>query len=293
MTGFLVVGSARPPFSDGRHFYPADKEGRAAFTTPMQNLHILKIGGKVIEDGPLLDTVLQKFAGWTGPRILVHGGGKRTDQLCNQLDIEPRMHAGRRITCADTLEVVAMVYAGLLNKQIVSRLQAQQVDAIGLSGADGNTIRASKRVVGAIDYGYAGDIEYINTDSIERLLSAGLSPVFCAITHDGSGQLLNTNADTIAARLAMALAGSYQVKLHYCFEKNGVLLDPNGDHSVIHQLNPQEYQQYQASGAINEGMIPKLDNAFAALDQKVAEVFIAGPETLGKGGTKIVKGEGY
>lgn len=254
----------------------------------MQNLHILKIGGKVIEDGLLLDTVLQKFAGWTGPRILVHGGGKRTDQLCNQLDIEPRMHAGRRITCADTLEIATMVYAGLLNKQIVSGLQARAVNAIGLSGADGNVIQARKRAAGAVDYGYAGDIERINTDSIGHLLRAGLSPVFCAITHDGAGQLLNTNADTIAARLAIALAGSYRVKLHYCFEKNGVLLDPTDDHSVIRQLDPQAYRQHQATGAINEGMIPKLDNAFAALNQQVAEVFIAGPQTLGEGGTRIM-----
>lgn len=243
-------------------------------------LHILKIGGKLIEDPGRLNNVLANFSQLEGHKILVHGGGKRANQLCQQLSIEPKMIEGRRITDEPTLEIVTMVYAGLINKNIVSQLQALGCNAIGLSGADGNAILAHKRLVKTIDYGFAGDIDQVNEQTISGLVSIGLTPVFCAITHDGKGQLLNTNADTIAATIATALATKYEVHLKYCFEKNGVLRDPQDETSVITRLDPHRYQAYQNSGIINEGMIPKLDNAFGALSNGVSEVIIGSPSSV-------------
>ena len=211
---------------------------------------------------------------------MVHGGGKRASELLKALQISPRMHEGRRITDEPTLEVVTMVYAGSINKRIVSLLQALGCNAIGLSGADGNVILAHKRIVQTIDYGFAGDIDQINTPVITSLLNAGLTPVCCAITHDGKGQLLNTNADTIASSLAKALSQEYQVSLKFCFEKKGVLADPEDDHSVISELNPDSYGKYRSEGIITDGMIPKLDNAFAALQAGVSEVIIGSPVSL-------------
>lgn len=246
----------------------------------MLKLSILKIGGKLIEDKVRLSTVLSDFAKLDGHKILVHGGGKRANQLCQALSIEPKMVEGRRITDEPTLEIVTMVYAGLINKNIVAQLQALGCNAIGLSGADGNAILAHKRVVKTIDYGFAGDIDQVNVDTLSGLVSLGLTPVFCAITHNGKGQLLNTNADTIAATLATALASTYQIHLMYCFEKRGVLYDPEDDSSVISKLDPHRYRSYQKSGVINEGMIPKLDNAFGALSHGVQEVIIGSPESV-------------
>ena len=250
-------------------------------------LHITKIGGKVIEDRALLGIVLDGFVQLKGLKILVHGGGKRANELSRRLGFEPRIHEGRRITDDNALEVAVMVYAGWSNKTIVSQLQMRGCDGLGLSGADGNVIRAHKRPVGDIDYGFAGDIDEVNTALIRHLLLARVTPVFCAVTHNGNGQLLNTNADTIAARLARALAPYYDVHLRYCFEKPGVLLDPGDDASLIRSLSFDDYQRYRLNGVITDGMLPKLDNAFGALRDGAAQVTICGPVTVNALGTVL------
>ncbi len=251
-------------------------------------LTIVKIGGKLLESEALLSQTLQQFAQIKGAKILVHGGGKSASEWSNALGIPPNMVDGRRITDAPTLEVVTMVYAGLENKKVVSQLQALGCDALGFSGADANTILARKRPVKTIDYGFVGDIDQVNAMRINALLKLGLSPVFCAITHDGNGGLLNTNADTIAAEMAKAMANHYEVKLFYCFEKAGVLADPNDDHSVIALIDQATFAAGKKSGAIAAGMLPKLENAFAALLAGVQLVTIGGPEALtGVGGTQL------
>jgi acetylglutamate kinase len=249
----------------------------------MQPIRILKIGGKIMEDIPNRQKVLASFAGWDGAKILVHGGGNRASELSKKLNIEPNVHEGRRITDAATLEIVTMVYAGLSNKTIVSELQSFGCNALGLSGADLNSIQAKKRTVKNIDYGFVGDIEQINTIMLTQLIALGITPIFCAITHDLQGQLLNTNADTIAAQLAIALSVFFQVQLIYSFEKPGVLSDTNNLSSVIPTITPMLYQQHKSSGIIFAGMIPKLDNAFAAIEQGVHEVVIGGTDPLGVG----------
>ncbi|CAG0908590.1 unnamed protein product [Cyprideis torosa] len=255
------------------------------------SLQILKIGGNVLADPRKLEAVLTLFASWKGPAILVHGGGKRATQLAHQLGIEAQMIEGRRITDAAMLEIVTMVYAGLLNKQLVAQLQAKACNAIGLSGADGNFIQAHKRIVKDLDYGFAGDIDQVNVEGLKNLLEGSFRPVFCAITHDRKGQLLNTNADTIAATLATAMAPHFQVSLQYCFEKPGVLRDAADDSSVIPLLDSALYQSLKSSGAIHSGMIPKLDNAFAALTAGVKEVVIGHTESLADGKATIVRNE--
>jgi acetylglutamate kinase len=249
----------------------------------MQPIRILKIGGKIMEDIPNRQKVLASFAGWDGAKILVHGGGNRASELSKKLNIEPNVHEGRRVTDAATLEIVTMVYAGLSNKTIVSELQSFGCNALGLSGADLNSIQAKKRTVKNIDYGFVGDIEQINTIMLTQLIALGITPIFCAITHDLQGQLLNTNADTIAAQLAIALSVFFQVQLIYSFEKPGVLSDTNNLSSVIPTITPMLYQQHKSSGTIFAGMIPKLDNAFAAIEQGVHEVVIGGTDPLGVG----------
>ncbi|MEM9887756.1 MAG: acetylglutamate kinase [Bacteroidota bacterium] len=251
-----------------------------------QHLKILKIGGKILENELEFGTVAQTFANWENPKILVHGGGRKASTVAKRLGITPKMHEGRRITDDATLEVVTMVYAGWMNKKAVSHLQALGCNALGLSGADLNSIQAHKRIVESIDYGWAGDINAINTKALLPLLQLAITPVFCAITHDNKGQLLNTNADTIAAYLATALATFYTVQLHYCLDKAGVLLDAADDTSLIEQINPESYKKYKLEGIIAGGMLPKLDNAFAALDAGVSEVVLSGVDNLGKG-TKI------
>ncbi|UOQ54904.1 acetylglutamate kinase [Hymenobacter cellulosivorans] len=239
-------------------------------------LKIFKIGGGIIDDAAQLQQFLSELAKLDNKIMLVHGGGKGASQMLQDLGIEPKMVQGRRITDAATLDIVTMFYAGKTNKQVVAGLQAYGLNALGLSGADGNVIRASKRPVKEIDYGFVGDIDEhsVNADLLQALLTADLTPVFCAITHDGQGQLLNTNADTIASSLARALAPFYQVELHFCFEKDGVLADVNDEHSVIPQITPGQYQELKASGVIAAGMVPKLDNAFAALEAGVERVVI-------------------
>ncbi|MBI5915498.1 MAG: acetylglutamate kinase [Bacteroidetes bacterium] len=255
----------------------------------MQKLTILKIGGKLLDDDTQLGSALSAFANIAGAKILVHGGGKKGSEISRRLGIEPQMVEGRRITDAATLEVVTMVYAGLLNKAVVAKLQALGCNAIGLSGADGNAILAKKRGAGAIDYGFVGDVETVNNPLIISFLENNLIPVFSPITHDGNGQLLNTNADTIARMLAVSLSKNFEVKLLFCFEKNGVLLDPTDDDSVLPSLDTETYEQYRASGVISEGMVPKLDNAFAAKNGGVEEVWVCGVEGIsGQKGTQIL-----
>ncbi len=241
----------------------------------MKRLSVIKIGGKVIDDPELLDQFLRDFAEVEGAKILVHGGGKIASDFGQKLGIEPKMVDGRRITDAETLELVTMVYGGLVNKKIVAQLQANGENAIGLTGADANVLSAKKRPVKTIDYGFAGDITKANVD-IDRLsqfLEGGLTPVLCALTHDGKGSLLNTNADTIASILASALATHLEVNLVYCFEQKGVLGDFKNQ-VVIDRIDLSLYQQLKSEGIINEGMIPKLDNAFDALKSGVDHVAI-------------------
>lgn len=239
-------------------------------------LNIVKIGGNVIDDEGQLQAFLEKFAALQGRKILVHGGGKIATRLASDMGIEAKMVDGRRITDEKMLNVVTMVYAGLTNKHIVASLQKYGCDALGLSGADANTIKAVKRPVKEIDYGFAGDIlaDSVNALSIKKILEAGFTPVFSAITHNGLGQLLNTNADTIASSLAVSLAKTYETSLIYCFEKNGVLQDVNDEYSVIKSIKAGEFEQLKSSGVIYEGMIPKLENAFRAIGKGVKNVYI-------------------
>ena len=239
-----------------------------------QTLSIIKIGGNVIENKEELSKFLTLFTKINGPKILVHGGGKLATQLAKKLGIEAKLINGRRITDEENLEVITMTYAGLTNKNIVVQLQANNCNAIGLSGADGNTILAHKRPVTDIDYGFAGDVDTINSELISKLLTADLTPVFCAMTHDGKGQLLNTNADTIAAELAIGMSEHYETTLYYCFEKKGVLLDVENENSVVQHINSKKYQQLLKDGIIADGMLPKLENCFHALNKHVGKVCI-------------------
>ncbi len=256
----------------------------------MKQLKILKIGGKVLESEPQLNDLLDAFVRWDGWKILVHGGGKAATHLATQLGIEAQMIDGRRITDEAMLEIVTMVYAGQINKKIVSELQKRNCNALGLSGADGNLIKAHKRVVRAIDYGYAGDIDAVDTERLIQLLELGFTPVFCALTHDGNGQILNTNADTISAALGVALAPYYQTEILYCFDKAGVLTNPKEENSVIPELHPGNFESYKQQGIISDGMIAKLENAFAAIDQQVDRVRLGSVYSLlNNCDTKIVK----
>ncbi|MDR1780010.1 MAG: acetylglutamate kinase [Tannerella sp.] len=256
----------------------------------MERLTIVKVGGKVVEDESSLMQFISDFERITGAKILVHGGGVLATRMQERLGIENRMVDGRRITDAETLKVVTMVYAGWVNKSIVAHLQALKVNAIGLTGADLNVIHSVKRPVKEIDYGYVGDIEDINAAVLAKLLADGAVPVMSPLTHDGKGNLLNTNADTIAAELAVALAQRFDVTLIYCFEKSGVLMDENDDESAIPLINKDLYLRYKAERLITGGMIPKLDNAFRAIDAGVRQVVITKASELGKtGGTRIVK----
>lgn len=249
----------------------------------MADLQILKIGGNVLADQQQLSQALDLFSSYAGPAILVHGGGRRASEILKALGHQPKMINGRRITDEAALEVVTMVYAGSLNKQLVASLQSRACNAIGLSGADGNLIRAHKRIVRDIDYGFAGDIDEVDGAGFQALLEAGFRPVCCAITHDKQGQLLNTNADTIAASIATALAARYTVVLNYCFEKPGVLFNAEQDESVIPKIDAAYYQELKAKGIVHSGMLPKLDNAFRALGLGVSSVRIGNLHSLSNG----------
>lgn len=237
-------------------------------------LTVVKIGGNVIEEEQKLHAFLNDFAQVAGPKILIHGGGSKATELSDRLGITTTMHEGRRITSKENLEVITMVYAGLINKSIVAQLQAFNCNAIGLSGADGNAIKATKRPVNAIDFGWVGDVEEVNASTIDILLQQHITPVFCAISHDQKGQLLNTNADTIAAEVAIAMSSHYETTLVYCFEKNGVLMDVDDEKSIIPSINGSYYEQLRAEQVIHKGMVPKMDNAFHALNNNVAKVII-------------------
>jgi acetylglutamate kinase len=243
-------------------------------------LHILKVGGHLVNDAAALQEVLAAFAGLEGAKLLVHGGGRHATALAKQLGISPKMVDGRRITDAAMLDVAVMSYAGLSNKKIVSQLQKQGVNAVGLTGADGNSIEAIKRLVTDIDYGFAGDITQVNTTIFASLTAQDFVPVLCAITHDKNGQLLNTNADTIAAQVAMAMSKEYDVTLFYCFEHAGVLKDINKPEDVISELSKEVFETYTVAGVIHQGMVPKLHNGFDALQNGVKEVVISNVAAL-------------
>ena len=246
----------------------------------MDKLIIIKIGGNIIDDENKLSSFLHDFAAIKANKILVHGGGKLASRLAEQMNIPQQMIDGRRITDAETLKIVTMVYAGYINKNIVAQLQAKGCNAFGLTGADGNTILAHKRVHPTMDYGFVGDVDAINKSLLTTLLHAGLCPVLAPITHDKAGQLLNTNADTIAQETAKALSAFYDTELIYSFEKNGVLLDIENENSVIKKLNVAYYSQLKTEGKIFAGMIPKLDNAFSALKNGVNKVIIGKAEEI-------------
>ncbi len=248
------------------------------------SLHIIKIGGNVIDNSENLYYFLKDFTALDGHKILVHGGGKVATQLSETMGIEPKLVDGRRITDIETLRIVTMVYGGLINKNIVAQLQRLGNNAIGLTGADGNFIRTKKRPVKTIDYGFVGDIDEnsIDPQNIRKLLEAGFTPVFCAITHDGDGQLLNTNADTIASALAVSLAKLYETTLIYCFEKKGVLQDINDEDSLIRDIDPEKYEELKEQQIIHSGMLPKLDNAFTAINCGVKAVIIGQANELGQ-----------
>lgn len=246
----------------------------------MGKLIIVKVGGAVLEDPATLSDFLDHFIAIPDKKILIHGGGRAATSLSKQLGIETRMIDGRRITDAETIKVVTMVYGGLINKNAVAVLQSKGCNAVGLTGVDMNLISSVKRPVGEIDYGLVGDITNVNTFAFNLLLQAGFIPVIAPITHDNNGQLLNTNADTIASSIAVSLADIYDVSLVYCFEKAGVLSDPDDDESVIPGLSFKMYQEYKHTGMIHSGMIPKLDNSFKALEMGVHEVIITNAGTL-------------
>lgn len=243
-------------------------------------LTIVKIGGNIINDAPILSALLEDFALLEGSKILIHGGGKKATEMANNLGLKTKMVGGRRITDAANLDIVTMVYAGLLNKNISAQLQKSNCNAIGLSGVDGNCIQAHKRIVKNIDYGFAGDVDYVNSNAIKVFIENNFAPVFCAITHDKKGQILNTNADTIASEVAKAMSADYKVKLIFCFEKNGVLLDVEDDNSVIKSIDKIKYDQLKQKKIIADGMLPKLENCFHALENGVEKVIIGNAEVV-------------
>lgn len=243
-------------------------------------INIIKIGGNVIDYPQKLEEFLFLFSRFPGKKILVHGGGIMATKFGESMGVMPKMVDGRRITDADTLDIVTMVYAGLINKQIVAKLQGLNQNALGLTGADGNSVLSQKRPVKTIDYGYVGDITKVNTQLIEKLLEDQITPVFSAITHDKKGQLLNTNADSIASELATSLSKNHKVNLYFCFNKPGVLIDEHNDNSIIPLINEEIYGELKKENVIHSGMIPKLDNAFAALHKGVNHVWIGKAENL-------------
>ncbi|MFN8345726.1 MAG: acetylglutamate kinase [Spirosomataceae bacterium] len=249
----------------------------------MEKLLVIKIGGNVIDKPESLQQFLQAFVELPQRKLLIHGGGKIATQVADKLGLETLMVEGRRITDQTMLDVVIMVYGGLVNKNIVAQLQSMGSNAIGLTGADAGVIRAKKRPVKEIDYGFVGDVEKVDSARFTLLVENGLVPVVAPLTFDPAlGSMLNTNADTMASTIAVALATDFEVNLVYCFEKKGVLSDPNDDEAVIPRLNPASYNEYKTSGVINKGMIPKLDNAFAALQNGVAQVTICHADELTK-----------
>ncbi|UKK76207.1 acetylglutamate kinase [Segatella bryantii] len=256
-----------------------------------QKITVVKVGGAIVEDPQSLDQLLQNFAAIEGPKVLVHGGGRRATKVATSLGIESKMVNGRRITDAEMLEVVTMVYGGLVNKNIIAQLQSKGVNALGLTGADMDVIHSHKRPQkNGIDYGFVGDVEHVNGFALRNIIEQGITPVMAPLTHDGKGNMLNTNADTIASETAKALARFYDVTLIYSFEKKGVLSNPEDDETVIPTITRQDFEQYVANGTVAGGMIPKLENALAAVDSGVSQVIITLASAIdGKHGTIIKK----
>ncbi|MBL0144408.1 MAG: acetylglutamate kinase [Chitinophagaceae bacterium] len=260
----------------------------------MNRLFVIKIGGNVIDDENNLSKFLTKFAAIEGKQILIHGGGKIATKLGNKLGVESKYIDGRRITDTETIDLVTMVYGGLVNKKIVAQLQALHCNAIGLTGADANIIPATKRPITdeGIDFGFVGDVlpDQLKTNNLQLFLENKLTPVFAPLTHDGKGQILNTNADTIASVVAVALSSVYDVRLIYCFEKKGVLENMNDENSVIPLLTTDSYEQLKASNKLFDGILPKIDNAFAAIDSGVKEVLIGHADDIVQNTTQNTTG---
>ncbi len=255
----------------------------------MEKLSIVKIGGNIIEDETSLDTFLKLFSNLEGKKILVHGGGKRATHIASKLGIISKMINGRRITDADTLEVITMVYGGLVNKNVVAKLQGLNTNAIGLTGADVNSITSDKRPVKEVDFGFVGDVKQVAHEAIDKLIQAHFTPVFCAITHDGNGQLLNTNADTITSQVAVGMSKLYDTSIYYCFELNGVLEDINDKNSVVKHIDSNIYKDLLKKGIIADGMLPKLENCFDALNNGVKNINMGNLSMLTKENNNFTK----
>ena len=265
-------------------------ENSESSESPKPKLTIIKVGGKIVEEPGTLAQLIDDFSHVEGHKMLVHGGGRSATQVAAQMGVETHMVDGRRITDAEMLRIVTMVYAGLVNKTIVAQLQAHHINALGLSGADMNVIRSHKRAATPIDYGFVGDVDNVDAGRLAALIMTGITPVMAPLTHDGQGTMLNTNADTIAGEVAKAMTRHFDVTLTYCFEKKGVLRDENDDDSVIPQINPQIFNQLKKQHIIHDGMIPKLHNAFNALEAGVKEVIITKADAItGHQGTIITK----
>jgi len=269
-------------------------------TDNREKVTVVKVGGAVVEDPEQLAELLDNFSAIEGKKVLVHGGGRRATKIASQLGIESHMVGGRRITDAEMLSVVTMVYGGLVNKNLVARLQAKGVNALGLTGADMDVIRSHKRPLKSVkmddgttqmvDFGYVGDVDYADGARFASLLDSGITPVVAPLTHDGEGNMLNTNADTMASTVAKALAECYDVTLIFSFEKKGVLRNPDDDDSVIATINHADFENYKADGTISGGMLPKIENALSAVDAGVSKVIITLATAIdGKHGTTITK----
>lgn len=251
-----------------------------------EKVRVFKIGGKVIDNEILLDQFLKDFAAVPGKKVLIHGGGKIATTVSERMGIQAQMVDGRRITDKDTLDVVLMVYGGLINKRIVARLQSLGINSIGLSGADLNVVKAHKRPVKTVDYGFVGDVDGVNHEGLGLLLNHDILPVLAPLSHDGLGQMLNTNADTIAAVAAVGLSKIYEVELFFCFEKKGVLLDQNNEESVIKEISLQHFTDLKKEGIVTEGMLPKLENSFDCIEKGVNKVIICHFAAINKIGSQ-------
>lgn len=254
-----------------------------------EHLTIIKVGGKIVENPESLNSLLKDFAAVEGKKLLVHGGGRSATQMAARLGVETKMVDGRRITDEAMLEVVTMVYGGLVNKRIVAGLQALGIDAVGLTGADMNIVLSDKRKVSAVDYGWVGDVKRVNAEAVATLIESGCCPVVAPLTHDGCGHMLNTNADTMAGEMAKAMAAHYDVTLMFCFEKPGVLAGENDDSSLIPTITPAVLDDLKRRGVVSGGMIPKLDNAIACVSAGVESVVITQADRIADpyAGTKI------
>ena len=258
-----------------------------------QKLTIVKVGGAVVEDEAQLSQLLKDFCAIEGKKVLVHGGGRKATKVAESLGIESKMVGGRRITDADMLSVVTMVYGGLVNKNLVARLQANGVNALGLTGADMDVIRSHKRPLkDGVDFGFVGDVDNVAGLTLARLIEEGVTPVMAPLTHDGQGHILNTNADTIASETAKALAPYYDVTLIFSFEKKGVLRNPDDDDSVIPTITREDFVKYKADGTISGGMLPKIENALSAIDAGVERVIITLATAIDGNHGTIIKSNG-